>query len=135
MLPWSAPSSKPPRYLARSTRVHLARRGYLLIVLIALLGIAGTWSDDPAFASAWSIPAFLLLAGLAFEAWYARGTRVSLRMVLDERLKLGHRANGAFGFGQNRNREVELLYARVLPAAFEQGTDVKRVTLAAGEET
>ena len=69
--------------------MHLARRGYLLIVLMALLGIAGTWSDDPAFEGAWLLPAFLLLAGLALEAWYLRGTQVSVRMRLEPRLKLG----------------------------------------------
>jgi len=57
--------------------MHFSVRGYLFIVLTALLGIAGTWSDDPAFSGAWLFPAFLLLGGLAIEAWYQRGTRVS----------------------------------------------------------
>ena len=43
--------------------MHFALRGYLLIVLTALLGVAGTWSDEPAFEGAWLFPAFLLLAG------------------------------------------------------------------------
>ena len=55
--------------------MHFALRGYLFIALTALLGVAGTWSDVPAFAGAWLLPAFLLLAGLALEAWYLRGTR------------------------------------------------------------
>ena len=46
---WWAPSSKPPRYLVD---MHLARRGYLLTVLMALLGITGTWSDDPSLEGA-----------------------------------------------------------------------------------
>ena len=56
----------------------------------------------PAFAGAWLLPAFLLLTGLAFEAWYLRGTQLQLRMRIDARLKLGRAARGAFGFVHNR---------------------------------
>ena len=69
--------------------MHLAVRGYLFVALIALLGVAGTWADEPAFASAWLFPAFLLLTGLAIEAWYLHGTRLDLQMRLQTRLKLG----------------------------------------------
>ena len=62
--------------------MHFALRGYLFIALTALLGVAGTWSDVPAFAGAWLLPAFLLLAGLAIEAWYLRGTRVDVHRAL-----------------------------------------------------
>ena len=43
--------------------MHFALRGYLFVALTALLGVAGTWSDVPAFAGAWLLPAFLLLRG------------------------------------------------------------------------
>lgn len=114
--------------------MHFALRGYLLIALTALLAIAGTWSEEPAFATAWLFPAFLLLAGLAFEAWYARGTRVQMRIALDERLKLGRPAKAAFAFAHNRGRDVELQYARALPAALRQSEDVRRVVLPPEEE-
>ena len=107
--------------------MHFALRGYLFIALIALLGVAGTWSEVPAFAGAWLLPAFLLLTGLALEAWYLRGTRVTLRMRIDERLKLGRPAKGAFAFAHNRSRELVLQYARVLPA----GTEAVRATCGA----
>jgi uncharacterized protein (DUF58 family) len=114
--------------------VHLARRGYLLILLMALLGIAGTWSDDPAFEGAWLLPAFLLLAGLALEAWYLRGTRVSVRMRLEPRLKLGRADRGAYAFEHNRGRELRLQYARSLPAALRQLPEVRELSLPPGEE-
>ena len=118
--------------------MHFAARGYLFIALTALLGIAGTWSDEPVFAGAWLLPAFLLLAGLAIEAWYARGTRVDMRMRLDSRLRLGRPASGAFAFNHNRGREIELQYARVLPVALTQSTDyfnsIGRVTVPPAEE-
>ena len=114
--------------------MHLARRGYLLIMLMALLGIAGTWSDDPAFESAWLLPAFLLLAGLALEAWHLRGTRVSVRMRLEPRLKLGRADRGAFAFEHNRGRDLRLQYARALPAALRQLPEVRELSLPPGEE-
>jgi uncharacterized protein (DUF58 family) len=74
------------------------------------------------------------LTGLAFEAWYLRGTRVSLRMRIDERLKLGRQARGGFAFVHNRSRELVLQYARVMPAALKQSTEVRRVALPPEEE-
>src|SRR6187549_765593 len=114
--------------------MHFALRGYLFVALTALLGVAGTWSDVPAFAGAWLLPAFLLLLGLAFEAFYLRGTQVTVAMRYDERLKLGRQVPGAFAFSHNRGREIVLQYARVLPPALRQGTEVRRVALPPDEE-
>jgi uncharacterized protein (DUF58 family) len=114
--------------------MHFALRGYLFIVLTALLGVAGTWSAVPGFEGAWLLPAFLLLAGLAIEAWYLRGTRVTLRMRVDERLKLGRAARGAFGFAHNRSRGLVLQYACALPPALRQTTEIRRVELPPDEE-
>jgi uncharacterized protein (DUF58 family) len=115
--------------------MHLALRGYLFIVLTALLAIAGTWSQEPAFDGAWMWPAFLLLAGLSAESWYLRGTRVALRMQLDARLKLGRPAPAAFAFEHNRGRELVLQYARVLPAALAQSPEVRTLALPPDTET
>jgi uncharacterized protein (DUF58 family) len=109
--------------------MHFARRGYLFIALTALLGLAGTWSDEPAFAGAWLFPAFVLLAGLAVEAWYQRGTRLALRMRVDSGLKLGRPANAAYVFDHNRGRDLTLQYARVLPPALRQSRDVREIVL------
>src|SRR5262245_6162405 len=109
--------------------MQFARRGYLFIGLTALLGVAGTWSDDPAFSGAWLFPSFLLLAGLAAEAWYQRGTHLALRMRIDARLKLGRAAAAAYVFDHNRGRALTLQYARVLPPALRQSRDVREVEL------
>ena len=113
--------------------MHFALRGYLFLVLTALLGVAGTWSDEPAFASAWLFPAFLLLIGLAVESWYLRGTRLSVRTRFDARLKLGQLAAGAYAFEHNRGRELTLQYARVLPPQVRQSNEVREVVLPPGE--
>jgi uncharacterized protein (DUF58 family) len=114
--------------------MHFAVRGYMLVALIALLGVAGTWSDDPAFATAWMFPTCLLLGGLAFEAWYLRGTRIDLRTRVDGRLKLGRAAGGAIAFTHNRRRDLTLQYARGLPVAFRPVGAVRQIEVPAGEE-
>jgi uncharacterized protein (DUF58 family) len=114
--------------------MHFAVRGYFLIALIALLGVAGTWSDDPAFATAWLFPTVVLLAGLALEAWYARGTRVDLKTKIGDRLKLGRAVGGGFAFSHNRGRELTLQYARGLPGAFRPADAVRQIELPTEEE-
>ncbi len=114
--------------------MHFALRGYLFVALTALLAVAGTWSDDPAFSGAWLFPAFLLLGGLAVEAWYLRGTRLSVRMQADARLKLGRPAAAAYAFEHNRGRDLRLQYARVLPPVLRQSDEVREIELPAGAE-
>jgi uncharacterized protein (DUF58 family) len=109
--------------------MHFAVRGYLFIVLTALLGVAGTWSDEPAFATAWLFPAFVLLAGLALEAAYQRNTRLAVHMHVESALKLGKPAAGAFAFEHNRGRELRIQYARVLPVAIRQSDEVREIGL------
>ncbi len=55
-------------------------------------------------------------------------------MRYDDRLKLGRQVQGAFAFAHNRGRELVLQYARVLPPALRQTTEVRRVTLPPDEE-
>ena len=55
-------------------------------------------------------------------------------MRVDERLKLGRAARGAFAFAHNRGRELVLQYACVLPPALRQTTEVRRVELPPEEE-
>jgi len=109
--------------------MHFAMRGYLFVVLTALLAVAGTWSDDPAFSGAWLFPAFLLLAGLAVEAWYQHGTRLSVRMEVETRLRLGRPATAAYAFEHNRGRDLRVQYARVLPPVLRQSAEVHEIEL------
>src|SRR4051794_36664430 len=124
---WSAPSWKPRR--CHASDMHFAIRGYLFLALTALLGVAGTWSQEPAFIGAWLLPASLLLVGLAVEAWYLRGTKVQAHMRIDTRLKLGRAAVAAFAFTHNRGRGLRLQYARVLPQALRQTDEVHEIDL------
>jgi uncharacterized protein (DUF58 family) len=113
--------------------MHFALRGYLFVALTALLAIAGTWSEDPAFARAWALPAFLLLTGLCFERWRLGRTSLRVGLQYEDRLKLGRTVPGAFVFEHSGRRALEVEYARVLPAQLRQSLDVRRVEVPAEE--
>ena len=50
----------------------------LLVLLAALIAIAGAWSEDPALEHWWRAPVGLLLLGLAYEAAMSRRARLQL---------------------------------------------------------
>src|SRR5688572_1698047 len=77
--------SAPERYPG-ATLMHLAARGYYLLVLTALLAVAGIWADHPAFESFWRASAIALLLGLAFEGWAMRRTAVTASIEVEPRL-------------------------------------------------
>lgn len=99
--------------------MHLAERAYALIVLTALLAIAGTWSSDPAFAGLWRWPAALLLAGLALEGFLIRRTVLHADIEAAGLARLGQEQTGAFAFANASNSSVTVQYAATVPAGFE----------------
>jgi len=112
--------------------MHLAERAYALIVLTALLAIAGTWSSDPAFADLWRWPAALLLLGLALEGFFARRTIVRADIETAARALLGREQSAAFAFANDSNRSVTLEYAATTPAGFEPLDQTRVVTAPPG---
>jgi hypothetical protein len=69
--------------------MHLAERAYVLVVLTAVLIVAGTWASDPAFAGLWRWPAALLLLGLAIEGYFARQLAIRADIETAARALLG----------------------------------------------
>ena len=112
--------------------MHLAERAYALIVLTALLVIAGTWSSDPAFADLWRWPAALLLLGLALEGYFARRTIVHADIETAARALLGREQPAAFAFTNDSNRSVTLEYAATTPSGFESLSQTRIVTAPRG---
>jgi len=78
--------------------VHLANRAYVLVLLTAVMAIAGIWSSEPALADLWRIPAGLLLLGLALEGWCVRRLPVAVRLATAPRAFLGRPHAAAFVF-------------------------------------
>lgn len=99
--------------------MHLAERGYALILLTALLAIAGTWSVDPALEGVWQWAALLLLAGLALEGFFVQRARLHADIETAPRARLGREQSAAFVFRNDSAREADIEYAPVMPAGFE----------------
>src|SRR5215212_7333510 len=99
--------------------MHLAERGYVLVLLTALLAIVGAWSSEPAIASAWYWPALLLLGGLTLEGMFLAGTDIRTDIETTPRALLGREQPAAFAFHNASPRDVNIEYAPVLPPGFE----------------
>jgi uncharacterized protein (DUF58 family) len=99
--------------------VHLARRSYLLLVLTAILAVAGLWSTGPALAGLWRWPAALLLAGAALESLCIRRAALAIDVAIAARAFLGRPLRAAFTFRNDGARPLTVEYAPVAPIGFE----------------
>ena len=134
MSSWCARCSPTRRFLARTSDVHLARRSYLLLVLAAILAIAGLWSAEPAFAGLWRWPAALLCAGAALESFWVRRAALQIDVAITARAFLGRPQPAAFRFANAGARPLTVEYAPVAPPAFE-GPRATRIVEVAPEGT
>ncbi len=107
--------------------MHLARRGYVLVLLIAVLAVVGVWSDDAQLAWWWQLPAALLLLGLALESVLARRRPPTVSIAIAPRAYLGHSLEAAFTFANGTPRPQPLEYAPLTPAGFAVREEVRRV--------
>lgn len=107
--------------------MHLAWRGYLLVLLTAVLAVIGVWSSDGQFARLWQIPGGLLLLGLALEHWLAQRAPLAVAVSIEPRAILGRPQPLAFTFTNTGARPLALEYAPVAPPGFAALAEVRRV--------
>jgi uncharacterized protein (DUF58 family) len=111
--------------------MYLGQRAYVLIVVAAVLAICSIWSGDPALAGLWRWPLVLLLAGLAYEAWWARNLRLTLQLEAPGRVFLGRPLPAAFVFDNGTPWPLVIEYVSVLPPQFEALPGPRKVSVAA----
>lgn len=107
--------------------MHLARRGYLLVLITAVLAIVAVWSDDPQLKHWWLLPAALLLAGLAIESAATLRSVPAVQLVIGPRAYLGQAVEAAFRFANRTPRPLALEYVPLAPAGFAAHTEVHRI--------
>lgn len=113
--------------------MHFSQRAYVLIMLTAVLAVAGIWSTDPGLADLWRIPATLLLLGLAFEGLYTAKATVTARIETSARAFLGREQSAAFAFHNGTSRAITVEYAPVMPIGVEPvGNTTRKVVAPAG---
>src|SRR6266567_6555173 len=95
--------------------MHFAQRAYVLLVLTAVLAVAGIWSSEPGLWDLWRIPAALLLIGLAYEGLLIRRASVTAAVETAPRAFLGREQTASFAFRNSSSRAVSVEYAPVTP--------------------
>jgi uncharacterized protein (DUF58 family) len=103
--------------------MSLAQRAYILLVLCAVLAVAGVWSVDPALQGLWRLPAALLLAGVALESAFMRRTALRADLETASRAFLGRPQRASFTFENGGPRALQIEYAPVVPLGFEGPTE------------
>ena len=110
--------------------MHFSQRAYVLIMLTAVLAVAGIWSTDPGLADLWRIPAALLLLGLAFEGLYTAKATVTAQIETSARAFLGREQSAAYAFHNGTSRAVTVEYAPVMPIGVEPVSNTTRKVVA-----
>ena len=110
--------------------MHFSQRAYVLIMLTAVLAVAGIWSTDPGLADLWRIPATLLLLGLAFEGLYTAKATVTAQIETSARAFLGREQSAAFAFHNGTSRAITVEYAPVMPIGVEPVSNTTRKVVA-----
>ena len=107
--------------------MHVARRTYVLVMLIAVLAVIGIWSQQGALAGLWRFPAALLLLGLALEGAFVRRLLPGVQLRIAPRAYLGRALEAAVVFTNARRRPLTLEYACAAPAGVEAPVATRRV--------
>jgi len=108
--------------------MHLAQRTYILLVLTAVLAIAGLWSSAPELAGLWRWPLGLLLLGVALESWWMRRMPVRAELDIAARGFLGRPQSAAFAFHNSGPRPLDIEYVPVMPPGFEGPGGTRHLT-------
>jgi uncharacterized protein (DUF58 family) len=113
--------------------MHFSQRAYVLIMLTAVLAVAGIWSTDPGLGDLWRIPAALLFVGLAIEAVFIRRAAVTAQIETAPRAFLGREQNAAYVFHNASSRALQVEYAPVTPMGVEPlGNVTRKIVTPAG---
>jgi uncharacterized protein (DUF58 family) len=108
--------------------MHFSQRAYVLIMLTAVLEVAGIWSTDPGLTDLWRIPGALLLIGLAVEGLFIRRAVITAEIETAPRAFLGREQAAAYAFHNETSRPVPVEYAPVTPAGIEPiGTSTRTI--------
>lgn len=107
--------------------MHLALRGYVLVLLTAVLAVVGVWSDEWQLRWWWQMPAAALLLGLALESVWAQRRPPAATLALAPRVYLGRALEAAFTFANGARRPLTLEYAPLTPPGFAPREEVRRI--------
>jgi uncharacterized protein (DUF58 family) len=111
--------------------MNLRQNGLLLLLAVALLGIAGVWSQEPALANLWALPLALLLLGLAYERWLCGRAGMHLSIHGPAPWHLAQTGNVEWRIRHALPRTLTLMWAPSLPVGLDAETRVRTVQVPA----
>jgi uncharacterized protein (DUF58 family) len=109
--------------------LNLRRNALLLALLTALIAVLGDWSGQSLLASAWRLPAGLLLLGLAYESIVANAARVSLRITAADNWFLGRASHVQMQFTHELQRPVRIEFAPAAPVSFSMDFAIRSLLI------
>jgi uncharacterized protein (DUF58 family) len=113
--------------------LSLRQNALLLVLLAALIAIAGAWSDDPSLERWWRAPVGLLLLGLAYEAAMNRRAGLQLTMQGASRWLLCRSAPLRMEWRAALGRSVSAEIAVSAPDEFAMARTVESFEIAAAQ--
>jgi uncharacterized protein (DUF58 family) len=109
--------------------LNLRTKTLLLALFTALIAVLGDWSGDHWLASAWRLPAGLLLLGLAYESLVASAARVSLHIEAPAQVFLGRASHLQLIFAQQLRQPLLIEFAPSAPANFHLDFNIRSLRI------
>jgi len=95
--------------------MHITLRGYLVILLVVMLGIIGQWSE-PGLQHVWRYAAAALILTLLYEAFYAKRAALSLQRELPPQAALGRKTRGTLTVRNDNSLPLDIKLHQPVPA-------------------
>jgi len=112
----------------------LRQNALVLVLLSVLMAIAADWSGKLQFAHLWCLPAGLLLAGLAYEAWLAGKCAPQLAIQTPPRWLLGRATPVQFTLRIALPRAFEMELVSAAPPEISMDRSTRALSAAAGAQ-
>ena len=115
--------------------MSLRQNALILILLIGLFGIVGTWSEPAGMGRLWALPAALLLLGLAYEAAMVSRFVVALELRTPEYWPLARSQPVEFIFRQHSRPRLSIQAVLSAPDEFAVDPRIDTLQLTSGVAT
>lgn len=112
--------------------ITISNRGYLLVGLIVIIGIAGQWLGGLA-SQLWTLPAALLVAAIYAERAALPSMKYSLTREVPPEVHLGEQFNGEIQVLNQGCRELNIEWQGAYPDALSGESQIERFSVSPGE--
>lgn len=110
--------------------MHISFRGYLLFLLVAMLGIIGQWSAE-SMQTLWRYPAAAVILALLYEAFYVKRSALLLQRELPANAALGRNTRGSLTVCNNNALPLKIKVHQPLPGGAEGDAGIFDFTVSA----